>query len=346
MRTDKNKKVVLTKEKSNIIYGIAACLMVFHHLFAFPERIPNTYVAVLDFNFLHVETMIAYFGKICISLYAFISGYGLTQKAKHVSSVFLMIKNQIEKFYIHYWMVFVIFVPYGIVKSIYEINIGKLLGNFIGWYCTYNAEWWYVKQYLVMLLLFPFLYMIYEKLERSLPQKLRVVIGTISVCILAITVETLRYIMVFVIGMFFAKEQIFEIIDGKLRMKNMIALVNLISIFGVRTVLGGSGQLDIILTPAFIYSVCILTDIDIAKKYINPVIKTIGKYSIYIWLIHTFYIYYYFQKVIFAAQYSIIIFIWTMILCVSTSAIINNLLIKCFKYKEKIIRVNFNERKS
>ena len=139
MRTDKNKKVVLTKEKSNIIYGIAACLMVFHHLFAFPERIPNTYVAVLDFNFLHVETMIAYFGKICISLYAFISGYGLTQKAKHVSSVFLMIKNQIEKFYIHYWMVFVIFVPYGIVKSIYEINIGKLLGNFIGWYCTYNA---------------------------------------------------------------------------------------------------------------------------------------------------------------------------------------------------------------
>ena len=188
--------------------------------------------------------------------------------------------------------------------------------------------------------------MIYEKLERSLPQKLRVVIGTISVCILAITVETLRYIMVFVIGMFFAKEQIFEIIDGKLRMKNMIALVNLISIFGVRTVLGGSGQLDIILTPAFIYSVCILTDIDIAKKYINPVIKTIGKYSIYIWLIHTFYIYYYFQKVIFAAQYSIIIFIWTMILCVSTSAIINNLLIKCFKYKEKIIRVNFNERKS
>jgi len=121
-----------TKEKTILIYGCAACLMVFHHLFGFPERVLDTYVLVFDFNFFHIETLLSYFGKMCIALYAFISGYGLTKKAQTISNLFVMSINQLKKFFVYYWAVFIIFVPYGILKGIYEFDIKTLLGNICG----------------------------------------------------------------------------------------------------------------------------------------------------------------------------------------------------------------------
>ena len=64
----------ISKEESKLLQGIAVCLMVFHHLFAFPERIAVPFSFVLNFSFLNIETLISYFGRICVALCAFNSG--------------------------------------------------------------------------------------------------------------------------------------------------------------------------------------------------------------------------------------------------------------------------------
>lgn len=322
--------MILTKEKSKIIYGCAACLMVFHHLFGFPDRIPDTYVSVLDFEFFHIETLLSYFGKICIALYAFISGYGLMKKAQKVSDVFRMSVNQIKKFYVHYWTVFIIFVPYAFWKGIYELELRTLLKNICGLNCTYNAEWWYVKHYVIMLILFPFMLKVYGYIEKMLEKTPRIILLFAVIIGVAVYVEVARYVMIFAMGMVFSKEDLFEMVDALIPFKGIIAFLSLCSVFVFRTVLGG--KLDIMLAPIFIYSICVITNIAIVKKYFNPVIKIIGKYSIYIWLVHTFFIYYYFQNIVFAAKYSILIFIWTMLICIAVSSVIDTIIIKCFKF--------------
>lgn len=54
-----------TKANSVEMYGIAILLMVFHHLF-------KSYIGPSA-----IQT-IAYFGKICVAIFAFISGYALS----------------------------------------------------------------------------------------------------------------------------------------------------------------------------------------------------------------------------------------------------------------------------
>lgn len=70
----------ISKNESIIIQSIAVMLMVFHHLFGFPERINSDYIIISDFSFLHIGTILSYFGRICIGIFAFNFGYGIYKK--------------------------------------------------------------------------------------------------------------------------------------------------------------------------------------------------------------------------------------------------------------------------
>lgn len=67
-----------TKKESNVIKGIAIILMLMHHLWRFPDRL---YYSGITDNFTifgqSISLYLGDFGKICVSLFFFISGYGL-----------------------------------------------------------------------------------------------------------------------------------------------------------------------------------------------------------------------------------------------------------------------------
>ena len=58
---------------------IAILLMVFHHFFGFDDfRNPqNYYIESFNIHGISFERMLAAFGKICVSIFAFFSGYAL-----------------------------------------------------------------------------------------------------------------------------------------------------------------------------------------------------------------------------------------------------------------------------
>lgn len=75
------EKGFISKTESKYIYGIAIVLMVGHHFFGFPERM-NVRVLPLGGSLEStIELYMGYFGRICISMYAFISGYGMYKKS-------------------------------------------------------------------------------------------------------------------------------------------------------------------------------------------------------------------------------------------------------------------------
>ena len=70
------EKTAFTKENSTALKGVAILMMVFHHCFADPER-----YAAFDISFApigeHWIGIVSYTFKMCVSLFAFVTGYGL-----------------------------------------------------------------------------------------------------------------------------------------------------------------------------------------------------------------------------------------------------------------------------
>lgn len=321
----------ITKEKSQVIYGMAAILMVIHHLFGFPERIHYECKLVFDNNLINLETMITYFGRICISIYSFISGYGLVKKVMNmqnykIKSMYKMIFEQLFKFYLHVWIVFIAFIPYGIYKSIFEFDLRTFILNLLGVIASYNLEWWYIKQYVLMLLVFPIAYKLLHFLNKKL-DKINIIyivfIGFITVGIYTNYLgEFWSYFMSFAIGMLFSYHEVFQLFDIR-KYKKVYPICILFVVFFIRTLFLGSGKYDYLLVPCFIYSICKIIDFEIFSKMGMKILNICGKYSIYIWLTHTFFAYYYFQQIIYSVKYSIFVYIWMLIICLITGFLLN-----------------------
>lgn len=318
----------ITKDDSKILYGIAICLMVWHHLFAFPERIEVPYVLALNYSF---ETILSYFGRICISIFAMISGYGMAFKMKEVhynKKDFLLqsykcVFDSLVSFFKRYWSVFLVFVPLGILmgKNYSFLDIVK---NFVGFSCSINAEWWYVRQYIVMMIFLPVIIWIVDVLEDKMSQ-------VKVICVYSLFLLTMFFLiykgkvsdgftvtLCFIQGVTIYKLSIYEKMEKFLHrlIKNdtLNGMIILTFVFIVRTKLTSSCRYDYLYTAMFIFGLILLFKNQIVRKSIGRVFAFLGNYSTFIWLTHTFFIYYYFQKISFMPYYSPLIFLWVMVI--------------------------------
>lgn len=142
------------------------CAMLLHHLFyENPE-------------YGHFFWHLALLGKVCVAIFLLLSGYGLTiqmnklldraQCARGQICRFLL--NRYTKFYLNYWVVFLIFVPLGVfcfnrpLAIPYGENVNiplSLLKDFLGLqkFNSYNITWWFNQIIIVLWLAFPLLFL-------------------------------------------------------------------------------------------------------------------------------------------------------------------------------------------
>lgn len=155
----------LSKQDSAILKGIAILAMLFHHL--------SPAETVLF-------RQIGEWGKVCVAMFLFCSGYGLSiQYAKFTES--RSIRNSIRfltrrliKFYSNYWVIFILFVPISLFlfgRTLIDaygsgVNLPKhLFLDFLGieGFNSYNVTWWFNKLILIFYILFPGLYWIGQR---------------------------------------------------------------------------------------------------------------------------------------------------------------------------------------
>lgn len=317
------KRPFLTKEESSLIQGVAVLLIVFHHLFAFPERVDVPYVLVFDFDVLHIETMLSYFGRICVSIFAFLSGYGLYKKLSGQKYQFSVLENyknilkQLLRFLLRYWLVLAVFAAAGYLLQVYAFDWQILLNHILGRSCAYNAEWWYVAFYLELLLVFPLLYGAMRIPAKWIGEKWSAVLTWGAVIILSAVWEHIDMCYLSAVtGMMCAGTGMFQWAVEKLnKVPGMLlgtAVVLMAGIILLRTRLGAA--YDFLWAAALVFSFGILLKTKLFRQTVNPVLHLVGKYATYIWLTHTFFAYYYFQEWIYAPYYSWLIFVWCVVL--------------------------------
>ena len=332
----------LTKEHSKMMQGIAVIMMLYFHLFKtdFPEHI-----SVLNIMCNGLEIKIACIGRICTAIFAMVSGYGMTKSCQSVSKdnikiyfekAYKKVFKHLYGFYKMYWLVFIIFIPFRFVITDKGFHIVEFLSNLIGYTYEYNPSWWYVHQYVVMMLLFPVVnYILFNvMLTNNIMTAISCIFGIVILAIPVIRdlilqlyeINCISYMVVFVFAMLIARYDGFIVFNNvlkKVHLNNMIfSVVMLVAICVFRVIVTGSDiiahQWDFILTPLFTYCIIMIFKGNRSKAILN----FFGKHSMYIWLTHTFYYLVYFKKLFELLRFSFLMYTVLMAVSVMTSIIL------------------------
>ncbi len=338
------KETFISLKDSQNLYGIAILLMIFHHCFCIPDRLGYNYIPVF-FNF-EMEARLAYLGKLCVAIYAFVTGYALAQKRNPEKDLIKHVYHDIKtsicmliKLYSKLWFVCLVFLPIGFLFFHQPFVLKNIIKDLFFGIGGYNGEWWYVKQYVYFVCIYPVIEtFFYYFLNKDTQKKtVQIVCAGIVLTILLrlffwkqfIQLLFLKvfihlkeiYMLIFLSAYFIGKFRIYEYIHTRTKDSKMISLLLIVLILLIRWKLvlnPAGGELDVLITPFLIYPLVLLIK---DSRHLS----FLGKYSTYMWLTHTFLIYYYFQKIILLPRVSILIYIWSVLLSLLTAMLMDTL---------------------
>lgn len=320
---------MFTRVDTKIVKGLTIILMLAHHLFLFQDRQPAGFgfQDLIMTDAVLLSTVVGQFGKLCVSIFLFLGGYGLWCR-KDKSGV---MKDSIIKLYKAYWKVFIIFVPIGFFlfsnqivfcedEAVYgafsDFSWKHFWANFIGWEHEYNQEWWFLKTYLCML----FLGWIYIRSVRKIGFWRECMLVILSVILFEsvfpglATVNGLTGLQdslwynelfytdavcsSFFMGIVFARydgiSRLREILSPLRTWARKLLAFSMILLMGYARYYFLSTTLDVFLAPCLTALFLELLDgIGVLRK----IFEILGKHSTNMWLTHTFFCYYFYPFV-------------------------------------------------
>ncbi|MGI5976115.1 MAG: acyltransferase family protein [Candidatus Limivicinus sp.] len=327
-----------TKRDTKILKGVAICLMLCHHLFGFPDRVVdgNSFISLCSFGETALSTYIGQFGRICIPMFTFLGGYGVYLLSCRSENQGQMILKRISGLYKSFWMVFLICVPVSVFafKLVPEPIFRELIYNFFGLSISFNGEWWYIVPYVILLLMFPALKRFLERKNASLPSDtfILVLFNAAVVYLLPALADiplfselcgslfwyriklALGLLPAFALGAVFAKYDLLAKIKAQLGGRVLwciLSIVGMAALFYIH--LYNFMYYDFINTALFVICLVILMPTK-PGIFLGGIFEKLGEESTFMWLIHTFFCYYWCQKLVYAPKYSPLIFLWLLIL--------------------------------
>lgn len=329
----------LTREDTKVIKAIAIILMLMHHLWAFPDRIAGGSLKYLFHIF--GQSSIEYlggFGKICVSLFFFLGGYGIYLSS--AGKKFDVVKK-IKKLYVAYWKVFLIFIPiaflffssqpaYCKIDWIYNrygnFSWNQCIANFLGLSSSFNGEWWFLLSYVFAVISFPVIRAIVDKCSPKI-NILLVLIGSIVVTNLLPAIgnidsigtlnnnyiyanffcQSAPFVACFWMGVVVAKDALLDRLNDAMLKNKLLNLVYDILIWGIAIYLRQTGigsSMDIFYIPFLIIASINLLN---RCKNVKKILLLLGKQSTNMWLIHSFCCYYFYAivKVVVAPRWAL-----------------------------------------
>lgn len=325
---------MLTKYESLQLKGSAILIMVFLHLFN-PEEYINRCVLCCMFLGRPLVSQLATYSEICVSLYLFLSGYGLYIQFEKNNRIFVW--KRIFKLYLSFWASFIVFVPIGclIVPDLYPKDIWTFIENITAWKTSYNWTWWFIFPYILLLLVSNILFKCVScwRFSFSIVFSILIYVTAYLVIslykpylreyyILSVLFEFFRMICIFMWGALFVKYDLFS------KLKNMICLnplYNNILIFFILFLSFVVRSLIPIHAASILYTIVFVCCFYMIKKEhkIDAFFAFMGRHSINIWLIHAFFCWYYFSDFIYGLKYPVLIYGTTLGLSIMASFAIN-----------------------
>ena len=235
----KNDSVMLqqafSKADTQVVKGIAILLLMWHHCFL-KGRFESFNISFFPLS-TQTVTNIASFFKISVSLFAFVSGYGLFIQLKKLFednrieplSCFIFTVKRYLRTFSGYW--FVVVLVWSVTALLdgnpYRIYFGE--GTVLGlWYMFIDfiglgrlfdtpmmiATWWYMSAAFVFIIVAPLLFATFRKFGTVFCFAVMFIIPRISGVKYPGGTEPITFLPAFMVGMAFAKHGVFERISS------------------------------------------------------------------------------------------------------------------------------------
>ena len=345
-----------TKEHTMQMKGIAIIILLFHHCFLNAQRwatVPYEKLATTKgwgyypISFApfssHTIQYLASFSKICVAMFVFMTGYGMwvsyeSQKKKTTMSNY--IKKRMVTLMTGFLIIFVVTeilaIPTGRFIEVYghdfrsvvymiidALGLAKLLGTPL--FCL---TWWYMSLAIVLIMIFPFVHSIMEKYQWV------VVVASIIVpraCGFGQSTDLFRYLLAYTLGMYFAQHDLLARIKEKFMEQNVAGklLSLIVSLIGLAVIIKcrqnawiGWKYLDFWDGFAAMYMILISYIYILNGKWIVKGLGFLGKHSMNIFLIHSFYRDVFFHEFTYSFYYAWLDYIVLMAISLVTSIVL------------------------
>lgn len=312
----------ITLQQSRQIKGFAILLMIFLHLFMNPN-FADSCTPLLYVGDIPLATIIT---RSCgpVGYFLMMSGYGLSIV---YSKRLLSPKKQIKKvfsLYKSYWLVMFVFVSIGaFVKPIkYPGDIYDIVSNITGWDTSYNAEMWFLLPYALLAITSLWIFKAMDRLGIFKSFIISVFLYLASCYVISRYIAPnklyhefytpiLTYfdlLLSFVIGALFLRIKNPKT-DYYFSKHNGITVLCLFLIFCSHFLTSFDG-----ITP-FHQAIIVYLFLQITlNKYVSLLLHSLGKHSMFMWMVHTYIALYLFHDFIYGFRYPIIIFLVLVII--------------------------------
>lgn len=369
------------KDKSNILKGVAILLMMWHHCFL-AGRYDGYEINFFPFSEGRVNNIAISF-KICVSLFAFVSGYGLflsiksyTTRSLHdsgkgdlTSSKWIM--ERLCRTLSGFWFVVVLCwiiltLVDGRPAQVYGFSDSALVGicnmvcDFFGVAHIFGtpkliATWWYMSAAVSYIFFMPLIYKSFEKLGVIFTVAMVFIVPHLFVGFVSGT-SILGFLPTFCVGALFASQNLFEKWfefwkKGKINrhlkaiFKFLIMLVFLWICYKLYHVLPFKKYWDIKWSILPLSVILFVNDYISKIPILNKFLEFLGKHSINIFLIHSFIRAIYGKDLIYKLPNFIVTIAVLLLISLVLSIIIEQMK-KLFKYDRLVDKLIYKIRNS
>ena len=137
------------KNVTSQMKALALLLMLVHHLWKHHEMVhygPLSYSGILE--------QIGLFGKICVGIFLFLSGYGLMASAE-IRGGQIHVVRRLKKILPPFWLIVVLAAPY--LLSVGAVGMWDVLTDALLITHKMNGSWWFMQTYVIFVLCFPWI---------------------------------------------------------------------------------------------------------------------------------------------------------------------------------------------
>lgn len=360
------KKNSFSTNDSLALKGIAIWMLMFHHCFMDSARLEGYEISFFPFS-QELVINVSYVFKICVSFFAFISGYGLCLSAQNKcidgKSTEKWMVNRIFKTLSGYWFVYVLMfiitqVTIAFPSKTYAsdniwLSIAYAVADFLGIARIMGTPsmiltWWYMGAAVVFVVAVPILL---KSIERFGPTATALIIFLLPRTIgRGFEGGTRPYAFMFTVflGMIFAKYDLFQkITDLKLakdeKRSEVLKFVSLV----VLIVVGFFAYIDLYMSKTweFQYGLYAVTVLIFCKLYIiriphlDKALIYFGKHSMNVFLIHSFVRYIYLKDFVYGQRHFILIAAVLYFISLALSVWVIEPLKKWLHYDEKMAKL-------
>lgn len=346
------KDIIFSVRDTQIHKGIAVLLLLGIHTFVRSNY--ELYMYWFTVEGKPLLNWLMYNEKVCVSIFVILSGYGLNEsfkrryiiKTEYWKNAVLFAGKHYLKMMINFWVIFLSFAMIGFAthKITFEgtwgiggsgilsflidgMGLQDLITDF--WKTpTLNPTWWFMPTIILCYLFFPIL----KRLSMKNAYIMFIIWMIITVYSPVANHRQFKtgwifYFAYFCLGIFFSEKEIFNKIK-RWKIKRITGILTsiVLVVFTFFMRLQNKYLWDWTHTLAIMYFVEMVIVRNKKKgSFINLFLNFIGKHSSNIFMMHTFFIVIYWQSIIYALKYPLLIYLTALICSVLTSILIEKM---------------------